>query len=232
VTGLQEASGFEGLIILGVIYFVLSLVQKAGKRATQLGQQSSHQPPSPGNTAEEGHSLDTLLKEIERVKRQKQLEHPVPARRTLPVSRRPRPMAPRRAAPPHRPDVIQDERGPLGRTARTPLEGAEEVEVRTSLEDQGSLEVTDTPEISEELLRRRERVVVDLDEQAEAVSLRRQQEAAARNRSHAEADHRAFDQRVRTTEAPSAVTLRYTPQELRQAFIWREILGPPKSLED
>lgn len=234
--GLREASGFEGLIILGVIYFILSRLQKVGKQVGRSpGQPPDRQPPAGvrGAPEQEGSALETILKEIERVKRQKQFERPEPARRPLADSRPElKPMAARRAGPPRRPDVVQDERGPLGRIARTRLESAEDVEVRTSLEDQGSLEITDASEIAEDLWRKRQRVVVDADEQAEAVAQRRLQEVEARNRPHADADHRAFDQRVRTGEEAPGAPGRYSSAQLRQALVWREILGPPKALEE
>jgi hypothetical protein len=207
VIGLREASGFEGLIVLGVIYFIVSQVQKAGKRGGRPAiQPPDRQPPSASGSAREEQrlSLDTILKEIERVKRQKQLEQPEPARPPL-LSSRPaaKPMVASRAGPPQRPEVIQDERGPLGRVAKTRLESAGDVEVRISA-----------------------------DEQAEGVVQQRLREVAARNRPLAEADHQAFDQQVRAGEGPPGATRRYTADQLRQALVWREILGPPKALEE
>lgn len=203
--GFREASGYEGLIVLGIIYFIVTLVQKAGKRGGRPAGQPPEKrlPAAAGNVTEPASvSLDTILKEIERVKRQKQLEQQ--AQRS-PLSSRPaaKSMAAPRAGPPQRPDVIQDERGPLGRIAKTRLESADEVEVRTSA-----------------------------DEQAEGVVQQRLKEVAARNRPVAEANRRTVDPAARAQVGPSAVTLRYTPEQLRQAFVWREVLGPPKALDE
>jgi hypothetical protein len=72
---------------------------------------------------------------------------------------------------------------------------------------------------------------VDQDEGIEAVVARRLREAEARNRPLSAADHVAFDKIVRQGDLTAAAPRRYPTGQLRQAFIWREILGPPKSLE-
>jgi hypothetical protein len=64
------------------------------------------------------------------------------------------------------------------------------------------------------------------------VAARRIQEAEARNRPHAAADHRAFDERIRDGGAQDAGAARFGGDRLKQAMVWREILGPPKALEE
>jgi hypothetical protein len=230
---LRQAAGFEGLIVLALIYFVLSQLQKAGKAANKTRRPPA--PPSaaePGATQQEGLSLETILREIERVKQQKQLDQPETLRRPLPGPRPvPKAIPPRRAPPPRRQEVLQDERGPLGRLSQTKLPSAEEVEDRTSLDEGRSLEGAGSLESLEPDRGRRMRTVVDQDEEAEAVVQRRLKEAEARNRPHADADHRAFDQQIRQPQAPLAPGLELTTARLRQAVVWREILGPPKALE-
>ena len=54
---------------------------------------------------------------------------------------------------------------------------------------------------------------------------------AARNRALRSADHKAFDKRIREAAPEQKVERRYTAKSMRDAFIWREILGPPKALE-
>ena len=124
----------------------------------------------------------------------------------------------------------QTETGPLGRHSRTRLPGAEEMEDRTSLEDTGSLERETRVELLDDP-RRRARVEMDQDEGAEAVVQRRIREAEARNREFSEVDHRQFHERIKQTEAAPDVSGRWSNSKLREAMIWREILGPPKSLE-
>lgn len=76
------------------------------------------------------------------------------------------------------------------------------------------------------------RVLVDQDDLAEAIVRRRIQEAEARNQALTPADHRAFDQAIRTPRrrvAAAGTGRRRVP--LRDAIVWREVLGPPKALQ-
>ena len=116
--------------------------------------------------------------------------------------------------------------GPLGRPADRALPPAEEVEERESLEV--------SPEVRslESVARRPEREVVDLDDEAERVAARRIAETEAQSTGLTKADHQAFDARIRR-EAPDRATAGvYGTRRLREAIIWREILGPPVSLRD
>ncbi len=100
---------------------------------------------------------------------------------------------------------------------------AEEVEERTSLEE--------VPEIRslEEEVRRTPRKLVDQDDDAASIEALRVAAAAARDHSRTRADHAEFDQRIRQEPAEHTATRRLTPEQLRKAIIWREILGPPVS---
>lgn len=254
MTDLREAAGIEGLIILGVIYFILNILQRAGKKAA--GSRPDAPPPDPSGgesaTQQEALSLESILKEIEKVKAQ----HRPDAPRSLPAPQAPRPLpqarakspAPRKApaardrtAPvarqrevPRRGSVEQSDRGPLGRHSRSQqVPGAEEVEVRTSWEDQGSLEVEESIEVLDDTRLRPPRVEYDADEGAEEVVRRRIVAAESRNRALNAADHAAFDQRRMKGEVKAAApVVRFPMQRLRDAFIWREVLGPPKALEE
>jgi hypothetical protein len=285
----RSAASFEGLIVLAVIYFVLSMLSKAGKKAGR--QRPAPPPPShdPSNTAtqEEGFSLEAVLREIERVKREaerRQTTAPAdperprlvnPPAHTKPQGERPRHIEvaerqrdegqrprhidaaersrPEGERPRHveqvsrprsegkRPRALpsterrgrmarhQDEMGPLGRHSRTRLPGAEEMEDRESLEGQ-SLEGEGQLEVLDET-RLRTRVEVDQDEGAEAIVQRRIKEAEARNKEFSAADHTQFHDKIRKTETKQAASRALTTAHLRQAFVWREILGPPKGLE-
>jgi hypothetical protein len=100
---------------------------------------------------------------------------------------------------------------------------AEEVEERTSLEE--------VPEIRslEEEVHRTPRTLVDRDDEAASFETLRIAAAAARDHARTRADHAAFDQRIRQEPAEHTATRGFTPQQLRNAVIWREILGPPVS---
>jgi hypothetical protein len=73
---------------------------------------------------------------------------------------------------------------------------------------------------------------VDQDDQAELVVEQRRQAAEAHQAPRTRVEHQAFDTRIRAEPADkTAVTPRRT-QRLRDAIVWREILGPPVSLRD
>jgi hypothetical protein len=114
--------------------------------------------------------------------------------------------------------------GPLGRPAPERLPSAEEVEERESLEEE--------PEIVslEEAPLRPVRVAVSQDEAAERVEVRRVAAAEARSGALTRADHLRFDQRIRQEPADATAVRGLTPEELRRAVVWREVLGPPKAL--
>jgi hypothetical protein len=106
------------------------------------------------------------------------------------------------------------------------------VEDRTSLEDEGRQVEERRLQNVEVFTERPERVVQNRDEEAEAIVQRRIKQAEARNRPHAAADHQSFDQAIRAPAEPVELRQRLTAQGLREALVWREILGPPKSMQD
>lgn len=82
---------------------------------------------------------------------------------------------------------------------------------------------------------RRQRERVDLDESSADVARRRREAVARREAGRTEADHASFDSRIRQAPADATAVAVPSPEsrpDLRQALIWREILGPPKSLRD
>jgi hypothetical protein len=117
-------------------------------------------------------------------------------------------------------------RGPQGRPARVALPPAEEVEERQSLEVEPeivSLEVE-----AKRPLRQR----VDRDDEVERVEMARVAAAEARSGALTKADHTLFDARLRQQPADATAVQPPSPERLREAMIWREILGPPVSLRD
>jgi hypothetical protein len=115
------------------------------------------------------------------------------------------------------------EYGPVGRTARERLPEAEDVEERGSLEEERevvSLETLDD---------RASRSVTDFDDEAQAVLEQRLAVAEARTTGRTLQDHRRFDQTIRAPAPTAPPAVRKRPP-LRQALVWREVLGPPVSL--
>jgi hypothetical protein len=51
--------------------------------------------------------------------------------------------------------------------------------------------------------------------------------AAARDTARSPVDHLAFDARIQPQPAEHTAARGYTMQELRDAMVWREILGRP-----
>ena len=117
-------------------------------------------------------------------------------------------------------------RGPVGRPAARRLPSAEEVE------DREVLEVAPQVESLEREPRRAERATVDQDDEALQVIARRAASTAARAGGRTPADHQSFDQRIRQQPADHTATRALTPQQLRDAMVWREILGRPVSERD
>jgi hypothetical protein len=121
--------------------------------------------------------------------------------------------------------ALEQAAGPSGRPAGTRLPDAENVE------EADSLEVAPEVESLEVEVRRPERARVDQDDEAEAVERRRVAAAAERGGALTLADHRTFDQRIRAEPADHTAVRGYTAKQLRDAMVWREIIGPPKGLE-
>jgi hypothetical protein len=99
----------------------------------------------------------------------------------------------------------------------------EDVEERDSLEEPEQVVSLETS------VARPKRAVYDQDTEAEAIVQRRIEAARARDRALGKADHKAFDAKIRQEAADHTAVRRYTPAQLREAVVWREILGPPVS---
>jgi hypothetical protein len=122
--------------------------------------------------------------------------------------------------------TLEQGSGPGGRAPDRRLPPAEEVEERESLEvnpEVRSLEIDP---------RRQARAEVDQDDEAERIVARRTAAAEAQGKPLTKADHRTFDARIRQEPADKTATRGYTARQLRDAVVWREILGPPVSLRE
>jgi hypothetical protein len=177
-------------------------------------------PPSadqPGSTQSEGARLEELLRALERrldpTAAERQIPRPTtpPSTPSRPPLSRPAPSAPAR-------------RGPLGRPAVVRLPEAEDLEERESLE----AEAEPVVESLEREVPRPERQRTNRLAQAEAKERARLAAIEARDREPHRARHAAFDQRIRAESAPTPTPRRLTTEQMRQAFIWAEILGRPK----
>jgi hypothetical protein len=120
--------------------------------------------------------------------------------------------------------TLEQGSGPVGRPPDRRLPPAEDVEER------GSLEVAPEVQSLERDPKRQARVEVDQDDEAERIVARRMAAAEAQGKPLTKADHRAFDERIRQEAADKTATKGYTARQLREAVVWREILGPPVSL--
>jgi hypothetical protein len=78
-------------------------------------------------------------------------------------------------------------------------------------------------------VRRYGREDVDQDDQAEEIETRRINAAAARDQARDPGKGRRPNAQVVPEAADHTATPRYTTQQLRDAVVWREILGPPVS---
>jgi hypothetical protein len=108
-----------------------------------------------------------------------------------------------------------------------PLPDDEDVEERESLEEPERVVSLETE------VNRPARARYDQDSGAEELVRRRIAAAEARGGAITRADHKRFDARIRQEPADhTAVHRRYTPQQLRNAVVWRELLGPPVSERD
>lgn len=199
---------FGGLLVLGLVWLFFNLIGQGRARSASGGTPSRPTPrarPSGGAdpTQQEGSRLERLLRELER-----NLEQ-VAERQSGSTSRLPHPQRPVGIRLP----------------APSPQE-EEEVEERRSLEEPEQVVSLETT------LERGPRAVYDQDSEAEAIAQRRIEAARARDRALNRSDHTTFDARVRQEVADHTAVRRYTPAQLRDAIVWREILGRPVSERD
>ena len=175
------------------------------------------------------------------------------SRRKPAPSNRPKPVPPTRPNLPSRPeprivlpgvDPTQQEGTRLEQVLRNlqrTLEEAAPPEYRTTLPRPSSEEVEErashdevAPEVIslEQEVHREVRRRVDRDEEVGDIEGRRVKAASERDAARSSVDHAAFDQRIRQEPADHTATRGHTVQQLRDAMVWREILGPPVALRE
>ena len=122
--------------------------------------------------------------------------------------------------------TLEDAAGPVGRRPDRPLPAAEDQE------ETESLEVTPVVRSLETEGDRGARAEVDQDDEAESIVARRLRAAESHLTPRSRADHRAFDAKIRQQPADKTAVAPTAARRLRNAVVWREILGPPVSLRD
>ena len=195
---------FPWVLVAVFLLWVFNLL--GGKKRTQRPQQPPRRPAPPAKPSRTASAADSTqheggrLEELLRALEQRLDPTATPAPGTT--------------------------RPPVGRPASRPLPNAEE------LEERDSLEVEPLVESLEQDVRRPERSARDWLRQAEERERARIAEVEAREGPSHKVRHEAFDRRIRPPlpGAPSGpAPRRLTTAEIRQAFIWSEILGRPKS---
>jgi hypothetical protein len=93
-----------------------------------------------------------------------------------------------------------------------------------------SLEVEPEVRSVEGEVRREVRRRVDQDDDAAEIEARRIRAAAARDSVSAKRERVVVDTQIRQEPADHTAARAYTSQQLRDAVVWREILGPPVGL--
>jgi hypothetical protein len=198
------------LVVLGLMWVVLNALRKGGgKPSDRSGPPSSTRAPSPKLPGSTRPS-------------------------TSPMGRTPGISAPRDATQ-REGSQLETLLRELGRTLEQAGQPPERPTVRTlppakATKPSGSPRAAPEGQSLEVDPVRGERAVVDQDDEAERVIEQRRAAAEANLRPLSEADHHVFDQRIRQEPADKTATRGYTVRQLREAVVWREILGPPVSM--
>lgn len=188
---------FNGLLLLGFLWLLATLLGRARGKPQPKPRQlpGSHPPRNPTPTLVQPSGKDPTQREGSHLERLlRELER-----------------------------NLEQAGEPVRRPPPSPLPEAEDVEERTSLEEEENVVSLETE------VTRQPRPRYDHDDAAEEVARRRIAAAEARSGELTKAEHLRFDQRLRQEPAEHTAVRRYTPAQLRDAIVWREILGPPVS---
>ena len=185
---------FNGILVLAAVWFLVSLISRAGRKSQTPQRPVNPRPPGRtldpvgrDPTQQEGTRLELMLREFQR--------------------------------------ALED----AGREARPVETSGLHYE---QVEEGHSLEIDSEARSLESLVSRPGRREIDQDDEVEQTVARRIRAAAARDTARSPVDHAAFDERIRQQPAEHTSVRTYTAQQLRDAVVWREILGPPVSLRD
>jgi hypothetical protein len=195
---------FGGLLVLGAVWLLFNLLgaRRGIERGRSPKQPQRTPPPRPPGSPDATQQEGSRLEQLLR-ELERNLEG---VGGTQPGGGTRLPVPRRSSAPP--PEAGEEE----------------DVEERESLEEPERVVSLETEVVRPQRQRHSQ------DSEAESIVRRRIEGAQSRDRALSKADHRAFDARVRQEPADhTAVARRYTPAQLRDAIVWREILGPPVS---
>jgi hypothetical protein len=193
---------FSALAVLGILWWLFSMIPRGRGEGRGGAKGTGARKLPPARAPESGDATQregSMLEQILRELERNLEQGEAAVRRPAPV-----------LAPPPPPPVEEEEEEEFVEER----ESLEEPEQVISLES----EVVRTP-----------RLRYDHDQAASEVARRRIASAQARSGALTRADHRKFDERIRQEPADHTAVRRYTPQQLRDAIVWREILGPPVS---
>jgi hypothetical protein len=128
--------------------------------------------------------------------------------------------------------VLRELQRSLEEAAGVPVERPAPAEQRypeQAYEEPSSLE--EEPEITslEQEVHREARRRIDLDDEAAEIEARRIQAAAARYTKRTPVPEAIEQTEIKQEPADHTATRSYTAKQLRDAVVWREILGPPVS---
>ena len=225
--GLSRADGMTGVIIFAIVYAIVSIMAKA-KEAARKQSGGNPEAEAQQQAAKAQRRLEERKRQLQQRQQQRQQQSP---------TRSSRPEIPPAGNTQSEGARLQDllrvlteaagvpttTGGPVDRPMPGSLPSDEEVEERESLETEEQIRNLEVEE------RRPERREVDFDDEAEAIAQRRIRAAQERDRSLSRKDHAEFDQKIRAVPDATRVT-RPKLDALRQAIVWREILGPPIAL--
>jgi len=223
----------EGLAIIAVVYFVMTLIAKARKTPGVPIETARERLADAGSNESRGEGLlATVLREVAREfgitetegaqAEAEQARQPLP--RAKPESEAQRLArvkqafeSSRQLTTPRKPT-----QAPLGRMAR----------LSTEIISEGrSLEVEESiVNFDDAASTRSVRAEIDQDDQAQAVIQRRLDAAAHRTREGREASYQAQQKAAAAAVASEALSAAAASSRLRRAIVWREILGPPLAL--
>lgn len=206
------------LLVLLVVWWLFGVLT-SGKRGRQRREQQRQmprppapvaRPTSPGGdpTQREGGRLERIMREFER------------ALEEASQTRQPKP----------EPEPSWD--------AQEDWEERDEEEVAAGARPRAPERPEPLVRSLEEDFHRPEREIVILGGDQDELQRRRVAWAEERNRALTAADHRRFDARIRAPhqDEPEAALVSPAPagpmQRLRQAVVWRELLGPPVGLRE
>ena len=202
---------FGGLLLLGFMWLVFNAIRKAGSQAPGTRRPPPSGAPAPPRASGSGVTRAGGARPLP------------PAGRNDPTQREGQRLEELLRTLGR---TLDQAAGPMGRAPDRRLPPAEDVEEGQSLETMPRVRSLETEP------QRPERVRVDHDDDAEQLVARRIAAAEARSGPRTRADHQAFDQRIRREPADKTAARRLTRRQLRDAVVWREILGPPVSLRD